>query len=224
MKTQNIITLTLFILLFTNCKKELQTTANAREMEAVMHKFDSLDEDIFSESHGKLGVILNINPLGVFKTQTHQFEEKTSTAAKEHQKTLQEFSQEYSQKEKIKSVVSSFLDQHKKSYLFIQDDHETDLNNISEKYAVDDLLIIDVTSGIAQTNNPTEKNNNSAKGGQTYIDVKVLDGKTLKEKYKETLSGTQYLDTSDSSLTEKEKIKRAINNSLDQTLNNISNP
>ena len=223
MKTQNIILLFLGVLLFTNCQKKQQTTSTTEEMEAVIHKFDSLDEDIFSESFGKLGVVLNINPLGVFKNQTHQFEEKTSAMAEKYQNTLHEFNQEYSPKEKIKSVVTSFLEHRKKSYVFIPENQENDLANVAKNHSVDDLLIIDVKSGIAQTDNPTEKNNHSV-GGQTYIDVKVLDGKTLKEKYQETLSGTQFLDTSDASIPEKEQIKKAVINSLDQTLNNISNP
>lgn len=201
-----------------SCQSKETTSINNLEVEEVMNTFDSLDVSIFEKKFGKLGVILQIDDLGVFKSNSQEILDNEKNISNTFHSTLLSLNKTYKPKDKILENLDQIFKQHKAEYLILDDSITNDYKQIAQQNEVDEIVKIHIKSGIAQSHENKEINKNLA--GQTYIYITVIDGKTQKIKHQETIGGTQFVDN-ESNQSMEDKLKTAIISSLDQSIKSI---
>lgn len=157
-------------------------------------------EDASKVPVGKLGVFIVIDSLGVFENNSDQF---TLSPVANISKNLIEENEKNELENYIEERAKNILIDQKKNFEFIKLEQSIQANDFfrldfdATKYAnvfnslpFDDFLIIAIRSGIGLDDNKNLE-------GKTNIYLSIIDKRSLKSKYYETVTGSKYLEQKD---------------------------
>lgn len=201
--------------------KESSTSGtNIVSLQEVNEKLDSIDANLFENISGKSGLIIVIDDLGVFKSNSQEILAENTSISNTFNETLASINKKYKPRAKIEEAIKKVFATQQREFTFLEDTATNDIAKLASNNMLDDIIKIQVKSGIAQSMDNKEINKNLA--GQTYIYLTVFDGKTGQVKFQETIGGTQFVDEQ-SNETLENKIAKAIISSLDQSIQSIEN-
>ena len=115
----------------------------------------------------KVGIILNIKPIGMFKTGSQGLLDIALTPGYKYEEPLKNVEPKLEYKKKLQNEISRILSSKEKKYEFIKENFDTfnnfdkpnnkkkysklDYRSLKEKYNVDEILVVNAVHGILVT-------------------------------------------------------------------------
>ncbi len=178
----------------------------------------------------KVGVLINIDPLGFFDHNSQNLDQNIDSKSIENQ--LKQINSKFDIVKVIRDKSEKILNDNKYTYQMIdrfdknlvpdelitkENVNQVKFNDLKKAINQDDLVLINVKSGLDY--DPANKQKYIAK---TYVYINILDLKNNALKYSETIGGTKYIDeTINKSTTD--YLEKMMKESLNETLDIIDN-
>lgn len=203
----------------------LQSCESKKESPVTLAENNTVYETVLDVPVNKLAVIVNIDSLGFFNPNSQNLDTDISSSVIE--KELKQVNSKFDVCKAVRDKSIKILKDNKYDFEMVKDlkslklptdlieeKHLKEINfdELKKQIAQDDLLVINVKSGLDY--NPDNKKEYVAK---TYIYLTILDLKNKALKYNETIGGTKYITQGIKQLTP-DNLSKLLRGSVDETL------